>query len=176
MAAVTSSATPPDPPPADRASPRPTPSRTVLLLGVAVIVLLALVGACLVSGSRPGGGGTGATSAGAAPSAASSAPDGAATPDSGLAAIPESRLPREAAETLRLIRAGGPFPHRQDGAVFQNRERVLPRQPRGYYHEYTVRTPGESDRGPRRLVLGNSGDLYWTTDHYATFQQVRERT
>ncbi|MGL5851628.1 MAG: ribonuclease domain-containing protein, partial [Phycicoccus sp.] len=61
---------------------------------------------------------------------------------------------------------------RQDDGVFGNRERLLPRQPRGYYREYTVETPGEDDRGPRRLVVGESGDVYWTTDHYASFRQV----
>lgn len=107
-------------------------------------------------------------------SSAGAAPSSAATPDSGLPTVRESRLPTEAQQTLRLVRAGGPYPYRQDDGVFQNRERVLPRQPRGYYREYTVRTPGESDRGPRRLVRGERGDLYWTADHYATFRQVQE--
>jgi ribonuclease T1 len=69
-------------------------------------------------------------------------------------AINVYELPREAAETLALIKSGGPFPFRKDGIVFQNRERRLPVKPRGYYTEYTVRTPGRADRGARRIVAG----------------------
>ncbi len=87
-------------------------------------------------------------------------------------------LPREARETLDLIRAGGPFPHAKDGTVFGNRERLLPRQPRGYYTEYTVRTPGSRDRGARRIVAGGgprvSGEYWYTDDHYASFSRIRE--
>ncbi|WP_064748553.1 ribonuclease domain-containing protein [Lysobacter antibioticus] len=80
-------------------------------------------------------------------------------------------LPPEAADTLRRIAAGGPFEHRQDGSVFQNRERRLPRQPRGYYREYTVDTPGENDRGARRIVTGGDPpvEYYYTDDHYRSF-------
>ncbi len=98
----------------------------------------------------------------------------ARTPDSGLAVIAESRLPSQARDTLALIRAGGPFPYSQDGVVFQNRERILPSRPGGYYHEYTVPKPGESTRGPWRLVVGAGGDTYWTADHYDSFRQVQE--
>lgn len=87
-------------------------------------------------------------------------------------------LPREARETLALIRAGGPFPYRKDGTTFQNRERLLPRQPRGYYSEYTVRTPGSRDRGARRIVAGGdprtSGEYWYTDDHYRSFRRIRE--
>jgi ribonuclease T1 len=87
-------------------------------------------------------------------------------------------LPREARETLALIRADGPFPHAKDGTVFGNRERLLPRQPRGYYTEYTVRTPGSRDRGARRIVAGGdpraSGEYWYTDDHYASFRRIRE--
>lgn len=96
------------------------------------------------------------------------------TPTSGLSTIDESALPVQARTTLELIRAGGPFPHRQDDATFSNREGILPKQARGYYREYTVRTPGSSDRGPRRIVAGRDHDLYWTTDHYASFRQILE--
>jgi ribonuclease T1 len=96
------------------------------------------------------------------------------TPVSGLATVAESDLPDEADTTLALIRAGGPFPYEEDGGTFGNRERILPRHPRGYYREYTVETPGDDDRGPRRLVAGADGDLYWTTDHYGSFRQVEE--
>lgn len=82
-------------------------------------------------------------------------------------------LPPEAVDTLRLIERGGPFPHRQDGTVFQNRERLLPDRPRGYYREYTVRTPGARDRGARRIVTGGDPPevYYYTDDHYRSFRQ-----
>ncbi len=83
-------------------------------------------------------------------------------------------LPPEARETLRLIDAGGPFPYRRDGIVFQNREGRLPGQPRGYYREYTVPTPGNKDRGARRIVSGGKPPLvfYYTADHYKTFRRI----
>ncbi|HNL20650.1 MAG: ribonuclease [Betaproteobacteria bacterium] len=83
-------------------------------------------------------------------------------------------LPPEARQTLMLIREGGPFPHARDGVVFGNYERRLPARPRGYYREYTVRTPGRSDRGPRRIVAGNSGEYFYTGDHYRSFRRIRE--
>lgn len=97
---------------------------------------------------------------------------GGTDPDSGLPWVAESALPREARETLELIDAGGPFPERQDGSVFENRERILPRHDRGYYHEYTVPTPGSDDRGARRVVTGDEGEYYWTEDHYASFERI----
>lgn len=81
-------------------------------------------------------------------------------------------LPPEAAETVELIDAGGPFQYDQDGAVFQNREGLLPEAPRGYYREYTVETPGSPDRGARRIVTGEGGERYWTADHYASFERI----
>lgn len=86
-------------------------------------------------------------------------------------------LPREARTTHRLILAGGPFPHGKDGTVFGNRERMLPRKARGYYHEYTVATPGARNRGARRMVCGGNPPqrpdvCYYTDDHYASFKQV----
>lgn len=87
-------------------------------------------------------------------------------------------LPREARQTLELIRRGGPFPYAKDGTVFFNRERLLPPQRRGYYTEYTVPTPGASDRGARRIVAGGdpraSGEYYYTRDHYRSFCRIRE--
>lgn len=71
--------------------------------------------------------------------------------------------------TLDLIARGGPFPHRQDGSTFQNREGHLPAKPRGYYREYTVPTPGAGNRGARRIVRGQDGDTWYTRDHYKTF-------
>jgi ribonuclease T1 len=90
------------------------------------------------------------------------------------AAIGIAGLPKEARDTLALIRRGGPFPHRNDGGVFQNRERRLPQQPSGYYREYTVPTPGARDRGARRLIASSSGEIYYTDDHYRSFKRVRE--
>jgi ribonuclease T1 len=83
-----------------------------------------------------------------------------------------SQLPPQAAEVWQLIQNGGPFPYRQDGAVFGNREGRLPPRQRGFYREYTVPTPGEPDRGPRRLVTGGAAELYYTGDHYVSFVVV----
>ena len=83
-------------------------------------------------------------------------------------------LPREARETLALIKRGGPFPYKRDGIVFGNRERRLPVQSNGYYREYTVPTPGARDRGARRIIAGGSGEYYYTGDHYNTFRRIRE--
>jgi ribonuclease T1 len=94
----------------------------------------------------------------------------------GAPAIPTqslSSLPVQAAQTWRLIEAGGPFPYpHNDGTVFVNREKRLPEKPAGYYHEYTVPTPGSADRGPRRLITGDARELYYTGDHYQTFVAV----
>ncbi len=96
------------------------------------------------------------------------------TSSSGLPAVSVSDLPREAVATLALIEDGGPFPYARDGAVFQNRERLLPDHPRGWYREYTVPTPGEDDRGARRVVTGDDGTAYWTDDHYDSFRVIEE--
>lgn len=89
----------------------------------------------------------------------------------------EAPIQREIDKTLALIRRGGPYPHSQDGTVFQNRERQLPAQPRGYYREYTVRTPGLSHRGPRRIVTGGNPPViyYYTEDHYKSFRVLEPR-
>ena len=81
-------------------------------------------------------------------------------------------LPLEARETLARIEAGGPFPYARDGAVFSNRERQLPARERGYYREYTVKTPGIRGRGPRRIVAGHGGEYYYSDDHYRTFRRM----
>ncbi|MEU7297806.1 ribonuclease domain-containing protein [Streptomyces exfoliatus] len=105
-------------------------------------------------------------------------PDGtalASAPASRASTLPVVRvadLPPEARETLELIARGGPFPYAKDGAVFGNFERILPRRPRGHYREYTVPTPGERDRGARRIVTGGSGETYYTDDHYESFREV----
>lgn len=88
--------------------------------------------------------------------------------------IDVARLPPEARETLVLIKQGGPFPYQRDGVVFNNFEKLLPRQARGYYREYTVKTPGRRDRGPRRIVAGKQAEYYYTEDHYQSFRRIRE--
>lgn len=84
------------------------------------------------------------------------------------------RLPPEAMRTIRLIERGGPFPFARDGSVFANRERRLPPRHRGYYREYTVAPVGARERGARRIVAGRDGELYYSRDHYRSFQRVRE--
>ena len=81
-------------------------------------------------------------------------------------------LPPEAHETIQLIDEGGPFPYDKDGSTFQNREGILPDESNGYYSEYTVITPGSRDRGARRIVGGDDGELYYTDDHYDSFREV----
>jgi ribonuclease T1 len=93
-------------------------------------------------------------------------------PGDRLVTVRVDRLPAQAQDTIRLIDRGGPFPYRQDGVVFENREGLLPRKGAGYYHEYTVQTPGSSDRGARRLVRGAQNELYYTDDHYGSFKRV----
>ena len=159
-----------------------------LLLG---LVVMAFVLACgPLAGTSPAG--TSTTSAQttpATPAAGSEAPKprvpgtGAATSEapksgvpnpSGLPEVRASELPVEARETLALIATGGPFPYSRDGATFGNFERILPRKSSGYYKEYTVRTPGESDRGARRIVAGQAGEKYYTPDHYNSFRFILE--
>lgn len=96
----------------------------------------------------------------------------ASMPTVALAALPE-----QAQQTYRLVLSGGPFPYRKDGVVFGNRERLLPSKTRGYYREYTVSTPGSSDRGARRIVCGGQQPsepdaCFYTADHYASFRLI----
>ncbi len=97
-----------------------------------------------------------------------------AAQQTGLPVILVAELPAEARDTLRAIRQGGPFAYERDGVVFNNYEKVLPRHPRGYYREYTVRTPGIDHRGARRIVCGQPVDCYYTADHYRSFKRIRE--
>lgn len=96
---------------------------------------------------------------------------GGATGQAATSTLP-AFLPSEARGTLRSIANGGPFPHRQDGGVFGNREGLLPHKPRGYYREYTVDTPGLDHRGARRIVTGGDPPEVWyyTDDHYGSFR------
>jgi ribonuclease T1 len=109
------------------------------------------------------------------PTAVPSTPPAEGTdPASGLPVVRLADLPPEAARTVELIDAGGPFPEPEhDGGTFGNREELLPDQPYGYYREYTVPTPGAQTRGARRIVAGRGGELYWTADHYSSFSLIR---
>ena len=89
-------------------------------------------------------------------------------------AIEKKQLPREAIETVALIRKGGPYPHPRDVVAFGNREKLLPARERGWYREYTVRTPGARSRGARRIVAGRDGTLYYSDDHYRSFRRILE--
>ncbi|MFI5708283.1 ribonuclease domain-containing protein [Kribbella sp. NPDC051620] len=95
-------------------------------------------------------------------------------PVSGLRVVAAAELPKEARQTLALIDKGGPYPYSRDGIVFGNREKILPKQSNGYYHEFTVKTPGENDRGARRIITAQSGERYYTDDHYKSFRRIQE--
>ena len=95
--------------------------------------------------------------------------------------IPAIELPGEARDTLHIIRKGGPYPYAKDGSIFSNREHILPKQPRGFYHEFTVKTPHARDRGARRIICGGKAGAqqvletcYYTDDHYASFKKIKE--
>lgn len=99
-------------------------------------------------------------------------------PVSGLKWVSLNELPREGQQMYALIAKGGPFRYSKDGATFGNRESLLPRQKRGYYREYTVKTPGEGDRGARRIICGGQpttsvNECYYTADHYSSFRRIR---
>ena len=123
--------------------------RRLLLWCVAILASLALPGAALGEGRDAGAG-----------------------PSSAMIAV--AQLPLEARQTLHLIDQGGPFPYSRDGIVFGNREGRLPRKPYGYYHEYTVPTPGSHDRGARRIVAGKTAERYYTDNHYQSFKRIVE--
>lgn len=118
-------------------------------------------------------------STGASVSASTSAPTDDPSPSTvavsapaGFESVDTAELPAEALDTLALIDAGGPYPYGADDETFQNREGLLPDRPDGYYREYTVETPGSDDRGARRIVTGEEGEVYYTDDHYDSFRWV----
>lgn len=154
------------------------------LLGLAVLVLV-------VAGiPRTGDSPSSATSPAQTSAAASTGVSATAKPSGGPAAgrptgtgvanpsrLPEvkaSELPAEARQVLVLIARGGPYPYSRDNITFGNFERVLPQKPSGYYREFTVPTPGESDRGARRIIAGDTGEKYYTADHYSSFSFIAE--
>lgn len=92
----------------------------------------------------------------------------------GIPYVDLADLPAQAADVMRQIDDGGPFAYAgKDGSTFGNREGLLPDRRHGYYAEYTVPTPGESDRGARRIIGGDRGERYWTEDHYESFERIR---
>jgi ribonuclease T1 len=100
----------------------------------------------------------------------------ALAPADRAAPISGSALPEDARETLERIYRGGPFRYERDGIAFGNREHLLPPKPRGYYHEYTVPTPGAKNRGARRIVCGGKPPeiCYYSDDHYQSFRRIAE--
>jgi ribonuclease T1 len=90
----------------------------------------------------------------------------------GFTVVALGSLPSQATDTYDLIQRGGPYPYPEDGTVFQNREGLLPDCSSGYYHEYTVETPGSSTRGARRIISGEGGEYFYTGDHYASFELI----
>jgi ribonuclease T1 len=133
----------------------PTPARGRMWVGLVAVLAVAILTWALNQGAGFSGGGR----------------PGDADPTD-LPHVALAALPPEAAATVALIRDGGPFPYDRDGIVFENREGLLPDESSGYYHEYTVPTPGASDRGARRIIEGSAGELYWTDDHYRTFERI----
>lgn len=93
-------------------------------------------------------------------------------PETGLAWVAESELPAEALDTLKAVDDNGPFPYDRDGAVFENREGLLPAKAAAYYAEFTVETPGSGDRRARRIVKGEAGEFFYTDDHYESFERI----
>jgi len=134
-------------------------TRQPLLALVALLVVVALGYGVQAAVDRGSG------DASSNPSASSGA--------SSLRTVDAASLPLPARQTITLISRGGPYPYSRDGIVFRDDENLLPAHESGWYHEYTVRTPGESDRGPRRIITGRDGSVYYTADHYASFVRVR---
>jgi ribonuclease T1 len=129
------------------------------------LVMAAMAVAGLVSGCGAGRGGSAAPVSGAevlAPASATTA----------MRTVTVAQLPSQGVDTLTLIAHGGPYPYPNDGGTFQNREKLLPSHPGGWYEEYTVITPGSSDRGARRIITGQDGSRFYTDDHYASFREV----
>lgn len=126
-----------------------------------------------VSSGRPASAPTATVPAGGKPTPTQTPRGQPAAVNDGLPQIDFATLPPQAQETITLIDRGGPFPYERDGIAFGNRERLLPIRANGYYREYTVITPGSSDRGARRIIAGQSGELYYTDDHYESFKRVK---
>ena len=150
---------------------------TALLAVLAgVVVLVFMLAGIPQTGTAPPDAGRSSPASSAAASRTSTpgrTPAAIANPSS-LPEIKASELPAEARQTLALIARGGPYPYSRDNVPFGNFERILPRKASGYYREFTVRTPGEPDRGARRIVAGAAGEKYYTADHYESFKFIAE--
>lgn len=149
-------------------------------LAAAAVFLLCLSGCAPGTDGSAAGARAAASSASGAAATASTSPtsDKALAPAHATTSLPTvavAALPAEARTTLRLIHSGGPFPYSKDGAVFGNREGLLPKRTSGFYREYTVVTPGSRDRGARRIVAGQNGSRFYTADHYDSFREVVAR-
>jgi ribonuclease T1 len=142
-------------------------SRTALAL-LALVAIFAVV-QLLSHSDGPSDAGSGNS---ASPTSASQpgAPAGGAEEVPGVGE--EAAVHDQISATLALIATRGPYPNRADGEVFENREQHLPQEPRGYYHSYTVPTPGSADRGARRIITGRGGELFYTSDHYDSFEPI----
>jgi len=142
-----------------------------------VVVVGAILGGCNKGGSQNATEASGASASQAPVQPAQSASEAPAA-SGAVGTVTKTQLPAEAGETLRLIKAGGPFPFGEDGVLFRNSSNLLPKHPRGYYHAYTVRTPGSTDRGQRRIVCGGPRrqvtECYYTEDYYVTFKRIAE--
>lgn len=137
-----------------------------ICLGLLVLALVLSV----LSGCAPSSGSAGSSSSTASERATST---GSTQASDGLRTVAYADLPKQAKDTIELIDAGGPFPYpRDDGKTFGNFEGILPKQKRGYYQEYTVPTPGADTRGARRIVRGQDGTMYYTSDHYNSFRRI----
>ncbi|MFB7663877.1 ribonuclease [Kitasatospora sp. NPDC056138] len=152
----------------------------VICCAIIAAAVYALLGTGRTASTKTSSSPTAATGASrgpkpSAPAKSSSAGSTWVPTNQAIADVCRSKLPSQARDTLGLIAKGGPYPYRNDGVVFENRESRLPRHPNGYYHEFTVVTPGSGDRGTRRVVTGTDGEQYWTADHYSTFQEIDSR-
>ncbi len=151
--------------------------RLLVLLASAVMLLVWM----FVPADQDGGGTTSTqsdspsqpyTATAEVPTTFPSTAPAAADPAGALPVVRLADLPPEAAQIVDLIDQGGPFDEDEDGGTFRNNEELLPDQPIGYYREYTVPTPGSGDRGARRIVAGEGGELYFTGDHYRSFSRI----
>lgn len=144
---------------------------TIRLRLAAVLIGLIAVSGCAGTATDTGAGAAGGGQQAAAGNSqyADLAP---AEPTTDLGTMAVEQLPAEGIETLELIASDGPFPYDKDGSTFNNREGILPQQPKGFYAEFTVITPGEDDRGARRIVAGDDGSRFYTSDHYSSFREV----
>ncbi|WP_159704589.1 ribonuclease domain-containing protein [Arthrobacter sp. 18067] len=141
-------------------------SKLVAFAGLVIAVVVLVV-------AMVGGSGLTAQTTTPEPGSATSAASAVANPST-LPTINASQLPKEARQTLALIAKGGPYPYDRDGVNFGNFEGLLPKKSGGFYKEYTVQTPGESDRGARRIIVGKDAAKYYTADHYESFKFIVE--